>query len=199
MPSKRKKFNKERERKIIARMFLQGCRQTDIAKKIERTDAYVAIELKRLSLQWREQANIDFSLAKSVELAKIENLERTYWMAWLRSVGEAKSVTVKGIGQKAGEKDKTLPVSVERSERTENKDGDPRYLQGVQWCIERRVKLFGFDQPIKFELVDEIKRKMQEYGITPEDLAKFPGLSEFATRYGLGESGIGGNQTVGKA
>ena len=30
--------------------------------------------------------------------------------------------------------------------------GDPRFLAGVQWCIERRCKIIGIDAPTKSEL-----------------------------------------------
>lgn len=194
-----KRYAKAKERLIIAGLFLRGHRQNEIARKIQRTESYVAIELKKLHDDWRTQSNIDFAQAKAIELAKIDHLERTYWRGWFLSLAESKSVTVRGYGQKADEKDKTKPVSVERSERTEKTYGDPRYLQGIQWCIERRVKMFGFDQPMKFELVDEIRRKAQEYGLTESDFAENPILSEIASRYNLGELGAQRDQAIGQA
>lgn len=34
--------------------------------------------------------------------------------------------------------------------------GNPRFLQGIQWCIDRRCKLLGLDAPIKNHLTGQV-------------------------------------------
>lgn len=193
------KLKKSKERLVIARYFLQGRNERQIADHVGRTQQYVSLAIKSLEEEWRTKASADFATAKAKELARIENLERTYWDAWFRSLGGTKSMTVRASGEKNERGKDGKLVNVERSERTENTYGDPRFLAGVQWCIERRVKMFGFDQPVKFELVDEIKRKAISYGLTAEDFAQTPILSEIAARYGLDGTWDGGDRAVGQA
>ena len=35
----------------------------------------------------------------------------------------------------------------EKSTRTEKPVGDPRFLMGIQWCINKRCELMGLDAP----------------------------------------------------
>lgn len=43
------------------------------------------------------------------------------------------------------------------SSKTETTFGDTKYLQIVQWCIDRRCKIIGFDAPQKHEIRETIK------------------------------------------
>lgn len=193
------KLKKSKERLVIARYFLQGRNERQIADHIGRTQQYVSLAIKSLEEEWRTKASSDFSTAKAKELARIENLERTYWDAWFRSLGGSKSTTVRASGEKSEQKKDGKLVNIERSERNETTYGDPRYLAGVQWCIERRVKMFGFDQPVKIDIVNEIKQKAISYGLTAEDFSQNPILLEIASRYGLDGLGDGGDRAVGQA
>ncbi len=38
------------------------------------------------------------------------------------------------------------------AKRSEQRNGNPAYLSGVQWCIDRRCKLLGLDAPIKAQI-----------------------------------------------
>jgi hypothetical protein len=78
---------------------------------------------------------------KSIELEKLNILERTYWEAW------EKSQTDTTISQT---KKKGSPKSVDSIEKIENErysTGDPRYLQGIERCIEQRCKILGLNAP----------------------------------------------------
>jgi hypothetical protein len=193
------KLKKSKERLVIAKYFLQGRNERQIADHLGRTQQYVSLIIKSLEQEWRTKAISDFSTAKAKELARIENLERTYWDAWFRSLGGSKSTTVKASGEKSEQKKDGKLVNIERSERNETTYGDPRFLAGVQWCIERRVKMLGFDQPVKIDIVNEIKQKAISYGLTAEDFAQNPILLEIASRYGLDGLGDGGDRAVGQA
>jgi len=80
-----------------------------------------------------------------IELARINKLEREYWDAWERSCSMRRKIKIEGGAIDGGQ---TSGGSLK--ERTsEELFGDPRYLQGVQWCVDRRCKLMGLDQPIE--------------------------------------------------
>ena len=64
----------------------------------------------------------DFNQRKAEELAKIDNVEREAWVAWTTSKGN------------------------------QTPAGDPRFLQNVQWCIQKRCKILGLDAAEKLML-----------------------------------------------
>lgn len=100
----------------------------------------VSYDIQKLVEEWKKRSVSEISERKTIELEKIDNLEREYWDAWERSKDPAKTAT-----QRAGDITQTVRDS----------DGDPRFLQGVQWCIERRIKLFGLDEPSKAKVTFE--------------------------------------------
>ena len=135
------------DRKRIGEMYLQGKLQADIGKELGLDQATISRDLKALHGEWLHSALMDFGEAKSRELAKIDLLEVTYWEAWRRSCEQQESSTTELVkdadGQSKGGRAQL---------RKEPGLGDPRYLQGVQWCIERRCKIIGIDAPIRNEL-----------------------------------------------
>jgi hypothetical protein len=92
----------------------------------------ISYDLKILQERWVKSGAANMDEAKSRELAKIDNLERTYWASWETT-------------------QKLIVLPDKTSIEAKNVPGDPRYLTGVQWCIERRAKLLGLDAPARTE------------------------------------------------
>jgi hypothetical protein len=126
-------------------LYLQGWLQADIAEEVGISAATVCRDLKALQQQWVKSALVDFDEAKARELAKVDRLEREYWEAWLASKEEKMSTATETATTKDGKRDK---AQIRREER----NGDPRYLQGVQWCIEKRCKILGVDAAQKLDI-----------------------------------------------
>lgn len=129
--------------RTIADRYFEGNRQSDIAAEISQanpkkpiTQQLVSYYLKKLQKMWLTEAAGKIDALKARELARIDNLERTYWTAWKKSLG---SVKVKEA-TKAG---KNESASVKEYEST----GDHRYLDGVQFCIRQRREILGLDAP----------------------------------------------------
>jgi hypothetical protein len=121
----------------MADLYLQGWLQADIAGELRIDQSTVSRDLKALQSEWLSSALMDFNEAKAQEIAKIDRLEREYWQAWARSCEDAEQTTQEGT-----------PVKVDKVKKTsKGQAGDPRFLQGVQWCIERRCKILGVDAP----------------------------------------------------
>lgn len=137
----------ESDRVEIARRYLRGETQSAIGVALGMTQQMVSYDLAIIEKRWQAAAVHDLSEAKARELAKIDNLEVTYWEAWERSLEPFKSSTVKARG---GVKD-AKPQSAEQMTKTEERNGNATYLNGVQWCIERRCKVLGLDAPSKNE------------------------------------------------
>lgn len=130
----------------VAERYLNGKRQSEIAEELGVNQATISRDLAALRKEWIKSALIDFNEAKARELTRIDNLESTYWEAWERSLEAFKSKVIKAKGNPRTEEE--LKTNAEQTLKTEDRNGDPRYLQGVQWCIEQRCKILGvYDTP----------------------------------------------------
>jgi hypothetical protein len=134
-----------RDRKRIADLYLKGWLQVDIADEIGVDTSTVSRDLKAIRGEWLQSTLMDFNEARAHELAAIDNLEITYWQAWQRSTENKEVEASKVIEGKDGQR-------MEAQTRSEGQAGDPRFLQGVQWCIERRCKLLGLDEPNRLDV-----------------------------------------------
>ncbi len=134
-----------RDRRRIADMYLAGAIQQDIADELELSQTTISDDLKALQKEWRESSLIDLDKAKATELARIDRLEREYWHEWEESKQNKETITKKGTEGKSGERK-------EATIKEEGQRGDPRYLSGVQWCIEQRCKIVGIYAAEKREL-----------------------------------------------
>lgn len=79
---RRTKFQIEDNRRDITRLYLRGKIQPEIAELLGISRAMVAYDLKAIQEQWRGDTVRDLDADKAWELAKIDELERTYWAIW---------------------------------------------------------------------------------------------------------------------
>jgi predicted transcriptional regulator len=127
-------------RRKAARLSLRGLSQAKIARRLGCSQSTVSRDLEAVRAAWLADATLAMDAIKAKELAKLDELEATYWRAWERSVGEHTKTTVT---------DKA--TGAETSTTTEDLCGDPRYLAGVERCVERRCKIPGLDAPKRFD------------------------------------------------
>ena len=88
----RSPLERERDLRQTAALYLRGLTQGEIAQRLNVSRQQIGYDLKVLQRRWQESALGDFHAKKAAELAKVDELERTYWEAWQRS-GEAREVT----------------------------------------------------------------------------------------------------------
>lgn len=138
---RRHPVQREKDLRELANRYLKGKTQAEIAVELGVSQQAISDDLKLLQKRWQAASLMDLDEAKARELAKIDELERVYWAEWLVSKQE-KQVTQ--TAKKAGR--------AEAMVRKETRDGNPAYLAGVQWCIDRRCKLLGLDAPERTEL-----------------------------------------------
>lgn len=165
MGRKRLSHEVERDLQITTELYLKGHSTRFIAMKIgERVNANldegqklyttthktVGLDIRRLIKQWSEERIHDISSQKMVALEKLDRLEETYWAAWEKSVENHVKKTNKVRG-KAGASN---PDYQEITDIAIIEYGEPRYLQGVERCIDKRCKLLGLDAPVKTEIQD---------------------------------------------
>jgi hypothetical protein len=139
---KRTKQQREYDLQEISQLYLQGWIQTKIADHIAKTRPYtvtqqiISRDIKTIQKRWLDSSVRSFDDARAQELAKIDNLEITYWLQFEASKDPIiKRKTAKKVDGQTTEATQEISLGT----------GDPRFLQGVQWCIERRCKLLGLD------------------------------------------------------
>jgi hypothetical protein len=142
MGQNRNKLQRERDLVELAERYLHGESQCSIAVALHVSPATICRDLRCLQKRWQHQANIDFDKKRAEQLAKIDELERTYWFGWNNSLKREITITEKREGSNDESESRALI-------RRESRDGNPSFLEGVFRCIERRCKLLGLDAPTK--------------------------------------------------
>ena len=145
-------------RQKVAEMYLRGMYQSVIAEDLGCDQATISRDLTALRREWLDRSVNHIEQKKAEQLAKIDRLEVTYWNAWERSKENAEVETVEQIGVKTktqkgvnGEEYSIVPERIKKNKRTEGQLGNPAFLQGVQWCINKRCEILGLDAPKKQE------------------------------------------------
>ena len=129
------RFTKAHLKREIANCYLQGWIQSRIAAHLEITQATVSRYLRQIHDDWLAASQVDFDAVKAEQLARLDHLERTYWDAWERSKEQRESSIQEQIqGDTA-----RLRAQIKKDQEW----GDPRYLQGVERCIDQRCKILG--------------------------------------------------------
>ena len=163
-------LNRAEKMALAAGLYLQGKTQIEIAERVDVKQATVSRWFKALQEKWLEEAQTDFNIAKARELARIDNLERTYWDAYdesrqPRTITKEKYVVpplegvpspkpeTNGAYHEGDEDGEQKGVLIETEITTAQLGpGDKKWLTGVQWCIDRRIKLLGLDEPRKLQV-----------------------------------------------
>lgn len=131
----------EMRRADVARRYLQGQTQGQIAADLGVHQSQVTRDLKTLRQRWQEQAADQTGRWIAQELARLAALEAEAWAAWQRSRQNA----VKEI-------EETTEDGFRQRKETTGQAGDPRFLDQVQKCVQQRRDLLGLDAPKRTEL-----------------------------------------------
>ena len=138
-----------RDRAEIARLYVRGVTQAEIAAMLSGrpgrgytlTQQMISYDLQRIREAWLALALRDYNEHIAEQLAKLDHLELTYWDAWVASLEGTTAETLTARADKDGQ-----PRPVQSVYHKQPGRGDPRYLQGVERCIELRCRLLGLFQ-----------------------------------------------------
>ena len=131
-------FQREADRVRITELYLQGKPQHIIAQALEISRQQVGYDIAVIEKRWLAATVRNLDEDKARELSKTDNLERTYWESWERSREPRKATTT----SRRTSDEHILNLALLHEEQ---RDGNPAFLQGVQWCIDRRCKLLALD------------------------------------------------------
>ncbi|WP_338871683.1 hypothetical protein WBJ53_26035 [Spirosoma sp. SC4-14] len=147
-------------RATVSNLYRKGWTQMEIADEVGVSQGQISQDLEAIRIEWRNSMLMDFNEKKAEELAKIDYREQILWQAWERSMQplKKKSTKMKGevdTGQRYQDKKKNQQVkNLETTETTEERLGDPRYMQGIERCAQQRIELLGLAAPIKVAQTD---------------------------------------------
>jgi hypothetical protein len=138
MPSTKRTTAITDRRRRVAEAYLRGVPQTQIAQAEGVHHGQISRDLAAVRKAWQADAAMAFGDHVARQLAKLDELERTYWTAWQQSKHDSK-----GAPEKTGgiDLDGTPIAAGQRVEG--NEPGDPRFLAGVESCIDKRCKILG--------------------------------------------------------
>jgi hypothetical protein len=142
----RSALERERDLRRTAALYLRGLTQEEIAQRLQVSRQQISYDLKVLQRRWQASTLADFNGKKAAELAKVDELERTYWEAWERSCS-AREVTTQERTQ--GGDGHTDEARLKAGVRKEQRDGNAEFLRGVERCIELRCKILGAFAAVK--------------------------------------------------
>jgi hypothetical protein len=129
-----------KDRAEIAHLYLRRWTQAEIGAKLGLSRQQVGYDLEAVRKDWLESSLMDFNAKRAEELARIDRLEREAWECFERSKQGHETTTTEQITGGDGERTRAAI-------RKEDEHGDPRYLAGVQWCVEQRCKILGLHAP----------------------------------------------------
>jgi Homeodomain-like domain len=138
---------RDARRQSVANLFLAGKTQREIGAALGVDHSTVSRDLAALREQWQQVAERDFRERAAVELARIDHLEAVAWAAWERSCQQRVNRKTKKTKGRV-DKDGALLPDLDSAERTEaDRDGNPRFLDRVAWCIQKRCEMLGILKP----------------------------------------------------
>ena len=74
---------------------------------------------------------------------------------------------------------------MEMTKTSKGQVGNPRFLDGLQWCSEQRLKIFGIYAPTKFEV--KWREELEHAGIDTDDIFEKT-VSEYIAAIKAGEA-----------
>ena len=145
---KRTKPQIEKDEILISNLYLKGYSYRAIAKvfkedkdrKYSLSHVQIGEDIKRMLSEWKADRETNIDEWVNIELEKIAKLEQEYWEAWEKSKTDYTKVKHKTGRNYLGEsEEKTIEESIML--------GDPRFLAGIERCIQKRCDLLGLDKP----------------------------------------------------
>lgn len=148
----------ENDRLFISEQFLKGFTIREISENLNKRNeaqgydytlvhSMVAYDIKKVLEEWRENRKQYIDLLMERDLQKLEMIERECWDAWQASKNSTKKTTIKGGAIKDGQ---VTGGTLDKREM-EDSNGDPRYIDRIFQCMDRRRELLGYGSAKKIE------------------------------------------------
>lgn len=117
----------------IAKYYLQGKTQNEIALEIGVTRQQISYDLKKIIQEWKEERLKDIEEKILIELEKLNLIESEAWEAWSKSKKDAEKIT-----------ENETKDGVFTSHSLEGQSGHKPFLDMIFKCVEKRLQILGF-------------------------------------------------------
>lgn len=173
---------REHDMSVIASLYLRGKSMREIAdmlnegREIQLTDKQIYYDLRRIRDAWLKSTMVDFNAKQARELAKLDELERAYWLAWEHSLEDIEESTVESVNDAQGRGETQTYTRKKAKKTTRSGEGQAAYLLGIERCIAQRCKILGLSAPQRYEI--NWRKEAERAGIDP-DILKDDLVSQF--------------------
>lgn len=159
-------------RRMVAALYSRGSTIPAIIEELKTyhcnvSQAVVTRDIKAVRSQWEESAKEAIEVRKERELAALDLVQEEAWRGWLRSQSASTEETTKielakiwdkmerkGTKKEALDKadkpkiaKKLEPIKETTSHKTNDRDGNPAFLQVMTQTIEIRLRALGILKP----------------------------------------------------
>ncbi len=157
---------RENDLATIAKRYILGDKLGNIAADFDVSIQTISNDVKEIRRRWLASSIRDYDGKVAEQMARLDILETEYWYGWQRSQEDEETKTDERKVKVAVDGKTKLPAEEKAQTRTKGRVGDPRFLEGVERCIDKRCKLFGLYAPTKVDVTwrDELKGQ----GIDPD-------------------------------
>jgi hypothetical protein len=164
-----------RDRADIARLYMEGLTQSEIAAEISARRNYslsqqmITYDLKSVRSEWLNASIDNYEKTSLIELARLDEEEAEAWAAWKRSTQPKKRRKER---TRTGTNDgKPFEEFLEETD-TEERDGNPAFLQRIESIRQRRCAILGFPSQQKSNdvnaAIETLIRAEYTIGLPPE-------------------------------
>jgi hypothetical protein len=127
----------------VAEAYMRHKLLYEIAKDEGVSRTTISDDLAAIRKEWLNRAVAAFDQRRAEELARIDRLEAEAWDAWERSKRDAQTIRASTTKGRVDGQGKPLPDLVRTDETLEGQVGDPRFLERIGWCIQKRCEITG--------------------------------------------------------
>lgn len=162
-----------RDRTKIAKLYLQGKTQSEIALEIGVSRQQISYDIKKIYSEWKKERIVVFEESVLKTLNKLKLLESEAWCAWEKSKENAEKISSKKILNKDNKEESISNVNlIEVTETKEGQNAHKPYLDTIFKCIEVNLKILGILSKNKSnnnvdEYEDDFEEIEAEVDLTP--------------------------------
>lgn len=167
---------REQDLLFISELYLQGKTHEEIWHAINAKNegtytlsyAQISRDVYVLHARWMQSYLVNFDIAKARELKHIDQLEEEYREAWHRSQNKIEEIESESIKDTQGENKPSSHYARTRVKKLERaRDGNVKFLDGIQWCIEQRCKILGLNSYTQ-NINVSWRKQAEQAGLDPE-------------------------------
>jgi len=134
----------QKRQEKVAELYASGWPQSKIASELKVSQQLISLDLKSLRAAWAENSMWSMNEAVGQQLGKLDLVEMRAWESFEISMKGPPRAVKDDAGNPTGEFEpwESLPSLF---------PGDPKYLEIVKDCVEKRCKIFGIGKEDKVQ------------------------------------------------